>query len=158
MLRQLQKRKEAGFTIIEVLIVLAIAGLIMLVVFLAVPALNRNSHNQQYKTEANNLLSAYQETSNNNGGAALTASTDGNGDAGTVKTAANTKTITVVSIIAQTTTAQTPALGAAVFVLGTKCTSQSSNVPSTTNTTPRNVALIYTIEASGGTAYQCVSS
>jgi prepilin-type N-terminal cleavage/methylation domain-containing protein len=37
MLNKIQKRKEDGFTIIEVLIVLAIAGLIMLVVFLAVP-------------------------------------------------------------------------------------------------------------------------
>jgi prepilin-type N-terminal cleavage/methylation domain-containing protein len=34
-------KKEKGFTIIEVMIVLAIAGLIMLVVFLAVPALQR---------------------------------------------------------------------------------------------------------------------
>jgi prepilin-type N-terminal cleavage/methylation domain-containing protein len=158
MLNQLQKRKEAGFTIIEVLIVLAIAGLIMLVVFLAVPALNRNSHNNQFKTEANNLLSAYQEASNNAGGASLSASADGAGDALTVKSAANAKNINNVSIIAKTTTAQTPALGAAVFVLGTKCTAQNSNVPDTTNTTSRNVSLIYTIEASGGTSYQCVSA
>ncbi|MDQ3065292.1 MAG: prepilin-type N-terminal cleavage/methylation domain-containing protein, partial [bacterium] len=36
------KNNNKGFTIIEVLIVLAIAGLIMLIVFLAVPALQRN--------------------------------------------------------------------------------------------------------------------
>ena len=41
MLKTLQKRKSEGFTIIEVLVVLAIAGLIMVVVFLAVPALQR---------------------------------------------------------------------------------------------------------------------
>jgi prepilin-type N-terminal cleavage/methylation domain-containing protein len=46
MLHNLKKRNE-GFTIIEVMIVLAIAGLIMLVVFLAVPALQRNSRNTQ---------------------------------------------------------------------------------------------------------------
>jgi prepilin-type N-terminal cleavage/methylation domain-containing protein len=36
------KNNKKGFTIIEVLIVLAIAGVIMVIVFLAVPALQRN--------------------------------------------------------------------------------------------------------------------
>ncbi|HPW47952.1 MAG TPA: prepilin-type N-terminal cleavage/methylation domain-containing protein, partial [Candidatus Saccharibacteria bacterium] len=36
------KKDQKGFTIIEVLIVLAIAALILLIVFLAVPALQRN--------------------------------------------------------------------------------------------------------------------
>lgn len=40
-------RASRGFTIIEVLIVLAIASLILLVVFLAVPALQRNSRNYE---------------------------------------------------------------------------------------------------------------
>lgn len=38
-------KNQKGFTIIEVLIVLAIAGLILLIVFLAVPALQRNTRN-----------------------------------------------------------------------------------------------------------------
>lgn len=45
-------RWARGFTIIEVLIVLAIAGLILLVVFLAVPALQRNARNTQRKHDA----------------------------------------------------------------------------------------------------------
>jgi prepilin-type N-terminal cleavage/methylation domain-containing protein len=69
MLQKIQKRKEGGFTIIEVLIVLAIAGLIMLVVFLAVPALQRNSRNTQRKNDVSNLLGAVSEYVNNNGGA-----------------------------------------------------------------------------------------
>lgn len=36
---------SSGFTIVEVLIVLAIAGLILLIIFIAVPALQRNSRN-----------------------------------------------------------------------------------------------------------------
>ena len=51
MFKNLKKRAE-GFTIIEVLIVLAIAGLIMLIVFLAVPALQRNQRNTTRNTEA----------------------------------------------------------------------------------------------------------
>ena len=39
MLNKLKKSDKDGFTIIEVMIVLAIAGLILLIVFLAVPAL-----------------------------------------------------------------------------------------------------------------------
>jgi prepilin-type N-terminal cleavage/methylation domain-containing protein len=38
-----------GFTIIEVLIVLAIAAFILLIIFLAVPALHRNEHNYERK-------------------------------------------------------------------------------------------------------------
>lgn len=62
------KNKQPGFTIIEVLIVLAIAGLIMLVVFLAVPALQRNSRTTQAKNGASSILGAVGEfISNNNG-------------------------------------------------------------------------------------------
>ncbi len=67
MFKNLKKRTE-GFTIIEVLIVLSIAGLIMLIVFLAVPALQRNSRNQQRKTDVANILSAVNEYSTNNNG------------------------------------------------------------------------------------------
>lgn len=59
---------KKGFTIIEVLIVLAIAGLIMLIVFLAVPALNRNSRNAQRRSDAANYAAAVNEFVTNNNG------------------------------------------------------------------------------------------
>lgn len=63
-----RRDSEGGFTIIEVLIVLAIAGLILLIVFLAVPALQRNSRNTQRKNDVSALLGAVNEfTSNHNG-------------------------------------------------------------------------------------------
>ncbi len=65
--KNLRKRTE-GFTIIEVLIVLAIAGLILLIVFLAVPALQRNSRNTQRKNDVAGLLGAVSEYTNNNNG------------------------------------------------------------------------------------------
>ncbi len=67
--------QSKGFTIIEVLIVLAIAGLILLIVFLAVPALQRNSRNTQRKNDVAALLGAVSEFSNNNNGAAPTVIT-----------------------------------------------------------------------------------
>lgn len=62
------KKKEEGFTIIEVLIVLAIAGLIMVIVFLAVPALQRNSRNTQRQNDASRSIAAINECTNNNNG------------------------------------------------------------------------------------------
>jgi prepilin-type N-terminal cleavage/methylation domain-containing protein len=47
-----------GFTIIELMIVLAIAGLIILIVLLAVPALQRNSRNTARKTDATYMVDA----------------------------------------------------------------------------------------------------
>ncbi len=68
MLDKIKNRKQEGFTIIEVLIVLAIAGLILLIVFLAVPALQRNSRNTQRKTDVSAILGAVAEYGNNNNG------------------------------------------------------------------------------------------
>jgi prepilin-type N-terminal cleavage/methylation domain-containing protein len=71
MLQNLKKRNDRGqegFTIIEVLIVLAIAGLILLIVFLAVPALQRSSRNTQRKNDAAAIGGAVANFISNNGG------------------------------------------------------------------------------------------
>lgn len=68
MLSKIKNRKEKGFTIIEVLIVLAIAGLILLVVFLAVPALQRNARNTQRKNDVAKIMGGISEFVNNNNG------------------------------------------------------------------------------------------
>src|SRR5680860_331841 len=61
-------KKENGFTIIEVVLVLAIAGLIFMMVFIALPALQRSQRDAQRKNDLSRLntaLSSYQ--SNNKG-------------------------------------------------------------------------------------------
>jgi prepilin-type N-terminal cleavage/methylation domain-containing protein len=70
MLKQLKKRQE-GFTIVEVLIVLAIAGVIMLVVFLAVPTLQRNSRNTQRRADVSHLGGVLNEWIGNHQGSPL---------------------------------------------------------------------------------------
>lgn len=50
--------KQPGFTIVEVMIALAIAGLIMYMVFLAIPTLQRNSRNNQRKQDVSAILQA----------------------------------------------------------------------------------------------------
>ena len=59
-------KKEQSFTIIEVMIVLAIAGLIMLIVFLAVPALQRNSRNNERKADVAAIAAALASYMNDN--------------------------------------------------------------------------------------------
>ena len=53
--------KQRGFTFIEVLIVLVIAGLMMLVVFMAVPAARRSAHNNVRHKDTALLLAAVTE-------------------------------------------------------------------------------------------------
>lgn len=53
-----QQLKQKGFTIIEVVLVLAIAALIFLMVFIALPALQRNQRDQDRKTVAGKVASA----------------------------------------------------------------------------------------------------
>jgi prepilin-type N-terminal cleavage/methylation domain-containing protein len=72
-----KKLNNKGFTIIEVLIVLAIAGLIMLIVFLAVPALQRNSRNTQRNSDASLIASAANECLSNRNGTIASCDTLG---------------------------------------------------------------------------------
>ena len=58
MQKQTIKSKQEGFTIIEVLIVLAIAALILLVVFLAVPGLQRSQRNNGRVNDASRISAA----------------------------------------------------------------------------------------------------
>lgn len=61
------KAKE-GFTIIEVMIVLAIAGLIMIIVFLAIPQLQRSQRNTRRKDALNRIKTELDNYAANNSG------------------------------------------------------------------------------------------
>jgi len=58
--------KEKGFTIIEVVLVLAIAGLIFLMVFIALPALQRGQRDQQRKNDLSRVQTAINSYQSNN--------------------------------------------------------------------------------------------
>lgn len=57
---------EKGFTIIEVVLVLAIAGLIFLMVFIALPALQRGQRDTQRKSDLAKVLTKVQDYQTNN--------------------------------------------------------------------------------------------
>src|ERR1700760_1433168 len=88
MIQPLPNRKsQQGFTIIEVLIVLAIAGLILLIVFLAVPALQRNQRNTARTNDVSRIGAAVSDWSSNNQGAVFVPGT-GNANETSVLTSA----------------------------------------------------------------------
>lgn len=62
------KFKVDGFTIIEVIIVLAIVSLIILIVFIAVPTLRKNSSNHARRNDAARLASLVNDFMIANGG------------------------------------------------------------------------------------------
>jgi prepilin-type N-terminal cleavage/methylation domain-containing protein len=71
-----QKNKEKGFTIIEVVLVLAIAGLIFLMVFIALPSLQRGQRDAQRKNDMSRAMTAVNNYQSNNRGVAPSNWTD----------------------------------------------------------------------------------
>ena len=61
-----RNKKQSGFTIIEVVLVLAIAGLIFLMVFIALPALQRGQRNTQRKNDLSRFVTAASQYQANN--------------------------------------------------------------------------------------------
>ena len=68
MARKKQMQERGGFTIIEVVLVLAIAGLIFLMVFIALPALQRSQRDTQRRNDLGRMTSAIQQYQTNNNG------------------------------------------------------------------------------------------
>lgn len=160
----MQKRMsnlKKGFTIIEVLIVLAIAGLILLVVFLAVPALQRTSRNTAIKTDVQNILGGVNEYRGANNSAnptqiSTSATTPGEvkftGPTGTNQTSIKVQGSTSVST---TTTVPTSLASGSIAVM----TGQKCNGDTAVTTNARSVAAFYTLEtASNPNVLKCVDS
>lgn len=66
---------QKGFTIIEVVLVLAIAGLIFLMVFIALPALQRNQRDTQRRSDVSRVNTQISNYQSNNRGAIPAAGT-----------------------------------------------------------------------------------
>jgi len=169
MLKQLKNRKSEGFTIIEVLIVLAIAALILLIVFLAVPALQRSSRNTQRKNDASAIAGAVANYISNNGGslpvAWQTNGTDPNSldICGASCGTGNTETAKLglydpanVKIVDDEDAATVGALDKDHVVIDTNRACDPNNVDVGDHQT-RTAAIRYAVEsASGNVSQQCV--
>lgn len=163
MLKKIRK-SDSGFTIIEIMIVLAIAALILLIVLLAVPALQRNSRNTQRKNEVGQLAASVSNyVSNNNGtlpnssGTLATAIADAKlnfysssnvyyGSNSNIPNSAtnggngNATTLTTEDVI---------------FISGAVC---SGNTATTSGASNRAYVLIYAVEGANAATPQCAGS
>ena len=159
MLTKLKKlkaeRSDQGFTIIEVMIVLAIAGLILLIVFLAVPALQRNARNTTLKSDASAVAAGITEYVSNNSGAMPTQITQAAsvitvGANNTAQATAKVNGSTVVSTVVAIPTAGNIGSGTVKVELGHACNVVAAD--------PRQSAVYYGVEVSGGEAVGCVQT
>jgi prepilin-type N-terminal cleavage/methylation domain-containing protein len=161
-LQKARKTDQRGFTIIEIMIVLAIAGLIMLIVFLAIPALQRNSRNTSRKEDVGRIGAATTEFVSNNDGKLPQITTASYTDAQTiVKSAGNLGQydfsgfgIGNFSIVTGAATVANPNSKDKIqVVLNAKC--GSGGAATSTGASNRQMALQYAIENSGGTQPIC---
>ncbi|HUB94060.1 MAG TPA: prepilin-type N-terminal cleavage/methylation domain-containing protein [Verrucomicrobiae bacterium] len=179
MQKQLQRKSQSGFTIIEVMIVLAIAALILLIVLLAVPALQRNSRNTTIKNDASSLAGAISTFESDNNGTAPTSVT-GTGSISLTASGATSETATlngstVVSLLGAPLSGETDlASGSTLGEVITSANGQTSTIyvqvdhacpPNDGSTSvahapasTRSLALYYLIETSSGNTLQCVSA
>jgi len=166
MLQNYKAKREEGFTIIEVLIVLAIAGLILVIVFLAVPNLQRSARNNSRKNDASRISTAASDyVSNSNGqlpaaGNATVASTVLS-DAGTLGqftltggTAPGAGKFAIVTGAKSLSALGTPVDNAVLLDENAKC--DTANPGATVTGTTRELALIYPVETTSGFQYVCL--
>lgn len=173
MLKKLQKTKSEGFTIIEVMIVLAIAGLIILIVLLAVPALQRNGRNTAMKNDATAISAGVNEFKSNNEGrspnvAGITGTapdiTISNSTfTGAAPATAKIQTGTVVVPTGAAPAAYTQATETTIYiVVGFKCNSASGGNyagAGDIQANTRGVAVIYPVEQrTGNPLGRCIDS
>lgn len=152
-----QEKQQKGFTIIEVILVLAIAALIFLMVFIALPALQRGQRDTARKNDVGDIASAVTNfTSNNNG---------------TFPTAAQLKTyvtsdvsgntdLTHLTVNAAPTGSAAVKVGYVTVTKGTTCgaTGAASNGTATQTLNTNNVAsssftVTTFLESGGGTSF-----
>ena len=144
---------KKGFTIIEVLIVLAIAGLILLIVFMAVPALQRNSRNTQRNNDAATLGGAVNECISAKNGQVASCDSLAEMQAVGLDTT-KLGQLTTVTMVASTPTMPTAGqVNNAAIGFGSKCNSAGDAVVAGGS---RSAVVLYRLEATGGDIPRCV--
>lgn len=145
--------KQSGFSIIEVLIVLAIAGLIMVIVFLAVPALQRNSRNTQRTNDASRVAAAIGECTANSNGNLDNCNTAA--EIAAYITMANNQQLITFTAGADPATNPASPDGVVYFQTSTQCNAAGSDDQAGGGA--RAFSLVYLIETSGATTKRCIN-
>lgn len=167
------KKLQKGFTIIEVMIVLAIAGLILAIVLFAVPALQRNGRNSQIRTTANTLLgylSEYQSNNNGNTPKCISVAANGNVTLGATGSGMAPTCATGVgsvvgkiqggyTILAGPTTGTSPAASTLYIGLTATCAATAGTGGTITFTSSGRASSVgYGVETNSGVVANCSGS
>lgn len=158
MLKQLHKHRtdQKGFTIIEVLIVLAIAGLILLIVFLAVPALQRNARNTSRRDDISRVLGAAQEVINNGNGQVSSLTTSSLQTAvGSLGYYVSSKVTVAAAPSSATISSDTDS---ATVYTGSTCGTDGSGNQAVVKGTSRQLAILFAVESGSSAISQCTAS
>lgn len=146
-----QQLKEKGFTIIEVVLVLAIAALIFLMVFIALPALQSSQRDTARKNDVSIVSAAVSSWSSNNRGADLTELTSEALGQYATDLSDNTSSTTVVTDGTLPTTTED---GVVTVVMGATCDSVGTDGDVTLATgTVRQYATITKLEGGSNSGY-----
>lgn len=176
------KKIEEGFTIVETLIVLAIAALIITIVLIAVPNLQRSARNTNMLHDAQDIASAIQTFESNNQGSLPSVSSISNSSgtitlslattggstntgaestakvqSGDIVTGTNFSSSAInysAAVINGSTTQVGP--GTIVVMSGALCGTTGSSQTPTQNS--RAVAIFYPIESGGSGSVGCVQA
>lgn len=146
------QKDNKGFTIIEVVLVLAIAGLIFLMVFVAVPAMNRSSRDTARKNDASLVSTAITNYTGANRGdwpssARLREYVD--------DLSGNSEVDRINMITERRDTVRELEYGDIVAVAGVECGESTRTSQALISATNRQFVVVTKLEAGGG-QYYCV--
>ena len=183
-MKKFVKSRGHGFTIIEVMIVLAIAALILLVVFLAVPNLQRSQKNNARKSDASRMAAAVVDfTSTNSTGSLPSSFNDcttlvqattslsqftfttpcvaANAAATMAALSMSSNNLYIVANASGGTIPAIPAGTTGVMILADQAQCPASIVPGTTafaaGSNPKQAALLYNLQTGTGFNWGCVN-
>ena len=141
-------KTEKGFTIIEVVLVLAIAGLIFLMVFIALPALQASQRDTARKNDVSAIAAGVTSYTGNNRGVFPTSAQLTN----YVKSKSDNTTSVVVGT-AGANAGVTPADGVVTVYQTAVCGTNTGAAITLTKGTARQFVVVTRLEAGGGSAY-----
>jgi len=156
-----KKLNNKGFTIVEVLIVLAIAGAILAAVLIAVPALQRSGRNSTIKTAAQQLVAGINDNASANNGKVPTA-VAGTGTVSITNTVSTTTKVAGQVVVANAAAGNSPAVNHITVVTNATCsatpTASTGAATVTVVATSGSFGIIYPVEGAGATSYACVQA
>ena len=148
------QRKTKGFTIIEVVLVLAIAGLIFLMVFTALPALQKSQRDTARKNDVSTVASGVTSYLSNNRGAFPTSDLLGS----YVKSvSSNTTSVVVTDASGSVPSSVAPVDGVVTVTQKSSCGDSSTESQALNAGTTRQFTVVTKLESGNG-AYFCQDS